>query len=194
MKTSGFDVSRPALEVEVAEAIKLGDHVNDGVIRQLAFERDRLKGEVRDLQDEVSKLNAYCHHVHPRVWKMVAKGRNFLVIGEHEPYYLEAYKMIRDQEMKQGTWTEEDRVAFGAAQLAGTEYVRPERKPMTTATITCSKCGQRIEVSDLLNADLQLLCDSQAAEVERLRSELAQLQHRYDLATIPPGCERGESP
>ena len=29
-------------------------------------------------------------------------------------------------------------------------------------------------------------------ENERLRAELTTLQHRYDLATIPPGCEKGE--
>lgn len=37
------------------------------------------------------------------------------------------------------------------------------------ATITCSKCRNRIEISDLLDADLRLLCDQFADENERLR-------------------------
>lgn len=62
--------------------------------------------------------------LHPRVKKMLAADKAFIVIGEHEPYYLEAYRMIRDHEMSQGTWTDADRLAYGAAQLANTEFVR----------------------------------------------------------------------
>jgi len=40
-----------------------------------------------------------------KVTKLLKKNRQFIVIGEHEPYYLEAYMMIRRQEQTQGTWT-----------------------------------------------------------------------------------------
>jgi hypothetical protein len=50
--------------------------------------------------------------LHPRVLRLIAKGREFLVIGIHEPYYQKAYGMIRDREMQTGTWTEGDEVCY----------------------------------------------------------------------------------
>ena len=55
--------------------------------------------------------------MHPRVYKLAAKGE-FVSVGQHEPYYLDVCKLIRYQEIKQGTWTEADRVWFAAQQLA----------------------------------------------------------------------------
>ena len=52
---------------------------------------------------------------HPRAEKLLDRGEPFLVIAEHEPYYLKAYSMIRDQEIKQGTWSEEDERIFKEA-------------------------------------------------------------------------------
>jgi hypothetical protein len=43
-----------------------------------------------------------------RVAKLVGRQANFIIIGEHEPYYLKAYGMIRQQEKGQNTWTDDD--------------------------------------------------------------------------------------
>lgn len=44
---------------------------------------------------------------------------------------------------------------------------------MSEATVRCPKCGHKgIMVTNLLNSDLRLIADSQAAEIERLRSEV----------------------
>ena len=43
----------------------------------------------------------------PKLLKMLLSGKQFIIIGEHEPYYLHAYNMIRAQEQKQETWTTE---------------------------------------------------------------------------------------
>lgn len=48
----------------------------------------------------------------PRVVKLLNQGRQFIVIGEHELYYPEAYTMIREQERIQETWTPEDENIF----------------------------------------------------------------------------------
>jgi len=71
-----------------------------------------------DLVPIIGDLCDAVESVHPRVWKLVAKSRNFIVIGEHEPYYLQAYAMIRECEMAKGTWSEDDRVAYSAARLS----------------------------------------------------------------------------
>ena len=87
----------------------------DQTLSQQCDEIARLTVCIAEQQDEIERLRA---SVHPRVWKLVEKGRDFIVIGEHEPYYLQAYALIREHEMSQGTWTERDRICYGAAQLA----------------------------------------------------------------------------
>lgn len=44
----------------------------------------------------------------PRLNKVLASGKMFLIVTETEPYYLAVYRMIREQEKRQGTWTEQD--------------------------------------------------------------------------------------
>lgn len=46
--------------------------------------------------------------LNPRLNKVLASGKEFLIVTETEPYYLDVYRMIRKQEKKQGTWTAED--------------------------------------------------------------------------------------
>uniref|UniRef100_A0A6M3KUQ6 Uncharacterized protein n=1 Tax=viral metagenome TaxID=1070528 RepID=A0A6M3KUQ6_9ZZZZ len=70
---------------------------------------------------EIERLKAELYLLHPRVLKLARSGKRFIVIGEHEPYFMAAYAMIRDQEMKQGTWSEEDRLEYAAAQLSAKE-------------------------------------------------------------------------
>lgn len=48
----------------------------------------------------------------PRVFKLIKKNEYFIVIGKHEPYFVNAYSLIRDQEIRQGTWSVEDEENF----------------------------------------------------------------------------------
>jgi hypothetical protein len=49
---------------------------------------------------------------YPRVFKLIDKGEYFLVVAKHEPYFVQAYGLICEQEMKQGTWSEFDEIAY----------------------------------------------------------------------------------
>lgn len=46
--------------------------------------------------------------LHPRVVKLARRGKPFIVIGCHEPYFQAAYDLIEGQERRQGTWTSAD--------------------------------------------------------------------------------------
>jgi len=46
--------------------------------------------------------------LNPRLNKVLASGKEFLIVTETEPYYLAVYSLIREQERKQGSWTWED--------------------------------------------------------------------------------------
>lgn len=65
--------------------------------------------------------------LYPRAAKLMRRGQKFIVIAEHEPYYLAAYEMIRDQEKKQDTWTAEDEQCY---QEARSTVVEPVLKAM----------------------------------------------------------------
>ena len=54
------------------------------------------------------------------------------------------------------------------------------------STIRC-KCGEEIEITDQLDADLRLIADHQAAEIERLEQENRELRHALaDVVTNDP--------
>lgn len=42
---------------------------------------------------------------HPRAWKLMEKKKNFVVVAEDEPYYMEVYTIIRTNETAKGRWT-----------------------------------------------------------------------------------------
>lgn len=44
----------------------------------------------------------------PRLNKVLASGKDFLIITDTEPYYLDVFRMIRAQEKIQESWTLED--------------------------------------------------------------------------------------
>lgn len=68
---------------------------------------------------------------------------------------------------------------------------------MSEATVRCPKCGHKgIVVTNLLNSDMLLIADSQAAEIERLRAERIDLV-RWMLDRIEDGwhgCVTGDCP
>ena len=57
--------------------------------------------------------------LNPRLNKVLASGKEFLIVTETEPYYLEVYRMIRKQEKKQGTWTQQDEELYVEALEEG---------------------------------------------------------------------------
>lgn len=82
-----------------------------------------------------------------RVAKLRAKGKQFLVISEDEPYYAEAYLMIRKQEQEQGTWTAEDeknwRAEMDSLEQRGLAWVCSECEQLNSkgTRFICSHCG-----------------------------------------------------
>ena len=50
--------------------------------------------------------------LNPRLNKVLASGKEFLIVAETEPYYTEVFRMIRSQESKQGTWTMFDEARY----------------------------------------------------------------------------------
>lgn len=50
--------------------------------------------------------------LNPRLNKVLASGKEFLIVTETEPYYLDVYRMIRHQEQTQGTWTRHDEQGY----------------------------------------------------------------------------------
>lgn len=83
---------------------------------------DKLAAKIcRDAIAKIERLQAIVGKLHPRVSKLLAKGRRFIVIGEHEPYFVDAYRLVRIQEQAQGTWTVECEDAYQEAkELQGT--------------------------------------------------------------------------
>lgn len=55
--------------------------------------------------------------LNPRLNKVLAGGKKFLIVTETEPYYFAVYRIIREQEKSQGTWTDEDEAAYLDASL-----------------------------------------------------------------------------
>lgn len=72
------------------------------------------------LQEELDGLKEF----HPRAFKLMQKQKIFIVIADDEPYYFEAYSLIREHEIQKGTWSEEDERIF-RVQWAGSKPGAP---------------------------------------------------------------------
>ena len=77
-------------------------------ISLLEFQRNDLLDEIKRLKKEIEQLRA----THPRAFKLMSKKKYFIVIANDEPYFLDAYSMIRKEERSKDTWTEEDEIAY----------------------------------------------------------------------------------
>ena len=53
---------------------------------------------------------------HPRAVKLMRKRKNFLVVAEDEPYFMQVYTLIMNNEVRNGTWSEDDERIFHSAQ------------------------------------------------------------------------------
>ncbi len=49
---------------------------------------------------------------HPRAMKLMRKKKNFIVIACDEPYFKQAYDLIRYSENLKGAWTAEDEQVY----------------------------------------------------------------------------------
>lgn len=70
---------------------------------------------VKRMVDHIEKLEAEIERlrkVHPRAFKLMAKGKPFIVIANDEPYFEAAYKLIRANEISIGRWNEADEEQF----------------------------------------------------------------------------------
>lgn len=54
-----------------------------------------------------------------RLNKVLASGKDYLIVTETEPYYLDVYRMIRQSEKRQGTWTSLDEERYVTALEEG---------------------------------------------------------------------------
>jgi hypothetical protein len=45
---------------------------------------------------------------HPRAAKLIHKRKNFVLVAEDEPYFMDVYTLIKLHELYKGTWTVED--------------------------------------------------------------------------------------
>lgn len=52
---------------------------------------------------------------HPRAWKLMQKGKPFIVIAHDEPYFAQVYATIRQHETDAGRWGADDEVAYQKA-------------------------------------------------------------------------------
>lgn len=75
---------------------------------------DALRDALRQAEaerDEALKVLGF----HPRAAKLMRKKKNFVVIAEDEPYFIDAYRTIRANEQKAGRWTNEDEKQYQIA-------------------------------------------------------------------------------
>lgn len=75
------------------------------------FIHDAETWNTRPIEDElrarIAELEA-ANSFHPRAAKLMAKRKNFVVVAEDEPYFMDVYRTIRAHEMKSGRWTDDD--------------------------------------------------------------------------------------
>jgi len=64
--------------------------------------------------------------LNPRLQKVLASGKEFLIVTETEPYYLDVYRMIRMQERLQVTWSAEDEERYVEALEAALDKMTRE--------------------------------------------------------------------
>jgi predicted amidophosphoribosyltransferase len=62
--------------------------------------------------EKAEKAETRLRELYPRVFKLMDKGKYFVVVAFDEPYFLKVYSMIRDQEKKIGRWNEEDEKVY----------------------------------------------------------------------------------
>lgn len=65
---------------------------------------------------------------HPRAAKLMRQEKNFIVIAEHEPYFIFVYSLIRENERHNGTWTGVDEELYRNAEMRYYDRLRKQTK------------------------------------------------------------------
>ncbi len=90
------------------------DDVDTGVGYQSAAHREQGTGN-REQEKPYETPMFLEMALTPRVQKVLASGKEFLIVTETEQYYMDVYMMIRAGERKQGTWSAEDEERYVSA-------------------------------------------------------------------------------
>ena len=61
---------------------------------------------------EIADFEAF----HPRAVKLMRKRKNFVVVADDEPYFMQVYRLIRKNEKANGTWSDDDERIYQSAQ------------------------------------------------------------------------------
>ena len=80
-----------------------------------------LKAQIAELESLVS---SFVTLLDCRAGKLLLKGKRFVVVAVDEPYFMEVYAKIREQERKKGTWTIEDEDEYNKAKKEWEELAR----------------------------------------------------------------------
>jgi len=95
---------------------------------------------------EIADFEAF----HPRAVRLMRKRKNFVVVAEDEPYFMQVYRLIRKNERANGTWSDEDERIYQSAQQSVQSDECPvchrpmERVETDKATWQyCQRCGIR---------------------------------------------------
>lgn len=69
--------------------------------RRMKQERDALKKEAEEME-----------LFHRKAWKLLVQRKNFVVVAEDEPFFIDVYAFIRVQKQKEGDWSEFDEYRY----------------------------------------------------------------------------------
>lgn len=90
-----------------------------GPTEKLIDRCDRLRAAIidrdRQQRERIAELETI---LDCRAGKLLKQGDIFIVIKDDEPYYCDAYSMIRNHEIATGRWNDEDEAAY----MAGCSY------------------------------------------------------------------------
>jgi hypothetical protein len=96
-------------------------------------EINRLANTALEQLETISKIEREKYHLaselaqakefHPRAMKLISKKKNFVVVAEDEPYYIQVYAMIRQNEHENWKWSIEDEELFQDAKI---KYFTPK--------------------------------------------------------------------
>ena len=80
--------------------------------------------ELAALRYRIAELEAD-QSFHPRAMKLIRKKKNFLVVAEDEPYFMDVYAEICDAERSKGRWTEIDEQNYQDALIRRSQLPKP---------------------------------------------------------------------
>jgi len=99
-----LEVRAPVLE----EGNELREQFPEGNVATENTEKHGMEGQEGGATEPYEKPLFLEMALSPRLSKVLASGKEFLLVTETEPYYLDVYRIIRQQEKEQGTWTQQD--------------------------------------------------------------------------------------